>query len=75
MSSFVLRETPMTFDEVLGEVLGDDMLDIAHVNPVDGRLAQGIPKKTLVLGVAVAWRARTRAGACTRRRGAKKSDW
>lgn len=45
---------PWISDEVLGKEFGDDVLDIARVDPVDDRLAQGIPKKTLVLGVAVA---------------------
>ncbi len=51
----------MTSDEVLREELGDDMVDVAHVDPVDDRLAQGITKETLVLSTAVAWRAQSRA--------------
>ena len=52
----------MTSDEVLGEELGDDMRDIAHVDPVDDRLAQGIPKETLVPGDAVTRQGRSCAG-------------
>ena len=63
------REIRMISDEVLGEELKDDMVDVAHVDSVDDRLAQGIPKKTLVLGNAVAWRVPTCTW-CTR-----KSEW
>ena len=59
----------MISDEVLGEELEDDMVDVAHVDSVDDRLAQGIPKKTLVLDNAVAWRAPT-CPWCT-----SKSEW
>ncbi len=51
----------MTSDEVLGEELGDDVVDVAHIDPVDDRLAQGITKETLVLRAMVAWRAQSRA--------------
>jgi len=52
----------MTSDDVLGEELGDDIVDVADVDPVDDRLAQGIPKETLELGAA--WRARSWAYTC-----------
>jgi len=49
----------MISDEVLGEELDDNMLDVAHVGSVNDRLAQSIPKEMLVLGEAVTWRARS----------------
>jgi len=63
----------MISDEVFGEELEDNMLDVAHVGSVDDRLAQGVPQETLVLGDAVTWRARSRAGVCIRRWSARKS--
>ena len=60
----------MISDEVLGEELEGDMVDVAHVDSVDDRLAQGIPKKTLVLGNAVGWRAPSTRPWC-----ARKSEW
>ena len=41
------REKPTTFDEILGEEIGDDELDAAHIGPVDDsgdRLAQSVPR-------------------------------
>ena len=41
------REKPTTSDEILGEEIGDDVLDAAHIGPVDDagdRLAQSVPR-------------------------------
>ena len=46
-----MHEKPTTSNEVLREELRDDMLDVAHVDPVGDtgdRLVQSIPRKTSV---------------------------
>jgi len=46
-----VREKPTTSNEVLREELRDDMLDVAHVDPVGDtgdQLAQSIPRKMSV---------------------------
>ena len=50
------REKSTTSDEVLGKELGDDMLDVAKVDPVDNtgdRLTQNVPRETLIFRTAV----------------------
>ena len=57
----------MTSDEVLGEELGGDMLDVANVGDTGDRLVESVPERDLYSALlrscaAAAWRARSRAG-------------